>query len=483
MITSLLRQRAGALMSLWVIAALQVGCSGGGEIVAGGGIGGTGVTVVSVGTVTGFGSVIVNGVAFDTTGAEVFVENLSKGTGNSAVLQHLSAGMVVRVEGSFAEDGSASADRVFFSNYLKGVVESISELDSISKQAVILGQTILINDRTVFHNVNPVSIAAGMVLEVSGYDDDLGRIFATYVNKVADSLPLDGRVEIKGVVQDVIPPLQSFKIRQLTVDYSGADLGGLGGNALEAGQLVKIIGRPETPNQLVAESIDLEEEFGSRAFDVVDLEGIITQAGAPGEFGIGRYTIRVDQATSFINLTPQDLNPGTRVVVHGALTDRVILAAQILLPERIRIESNVSSIDFDNKSLVLEGLEPARVFATETTRILGIESVFDDIAPGNHVRVLGRRTGSDILASSIVVTPTNDSVNLAGPVDTVSQPIIVILGIEVDTSLIPSDEFKGVGGKPVSSGEFFGTLRPADSVVVEGVLQAGTVNWLTISLE
>jgi Domain of unknown function (DUF5666) len=473
-------------MALWVIAALQVGCSGGGDIVAGGGIGGTGVTVASVGTVTGFGSVIVNGVAYDTTGTEVFVENRSKGTGNSVVLQQLSEGMVVRVEGSFAEDGSASADRVFFSNYLKGVVESISELDSVSKQAVILGQTILMDDRTVFHNVNPVSIAAGMVLEVSGYDDDLGRIFATYVNKVADSLPLDGRVEIKGVVQDVIPPLQSFKIRQLTVDYSGADLGGLGGNAPEAGQLVKVTGRLETLNklnQLVAESIDLEEEFGSRAFDVVDLEGIITQAGAPGEFRIGRYTIRVDQATSFINLTPQHLIPGTRVVVHGALTDRVILAGQILLPERIMMASNVRSIDPGDRSLVLEGLETARVSATETTRILGIESVFDDIAPGNHVRVWGRRTGGDILASSIVVTPANDSVNLAGPVDTVSEPIIFILGIRVDTSLIPSDGFKGAGGKPVSSGEFFGILRPADRVAVEGVLQARTVNWLTISLE
>jgi hypothetical protein len=92
---------------------------------AGGGIGGTGVTVASVGTVSGFGSVIVNGVVYDTTGAEVFVENVSKGSGDSAVVLNLLPGMVVRVEGRISEDGSATAESVFFSSTLKGPVESL----------------------------------------------------------------------------------------------------------------------------------------------------------------------------------------------------------------------------------------------------------------------------------------------------------------------------------------------------------------------
>ncbi len=78
-----------------------------------------------MGTVTGIGSVIVNGITYDTTDAEVFVGNASRGFGDSAVIQNISLGMVVRVEGRLADDGSASADRVFFSNNLKGPVERI----------------------------------------------------------------------------------------------------------------------------------------------------------------------------------------------------------------------------------------------------------------------------------------------------------------------------------------------------------------------
>jgi hypothetical protein len=57
--------------------------------------------------------------------------------------------------------------------------------------------------------------------------------------------------------------------------------------------------------------------------------------------------------------------------VHGPLTGRTILAGEIFLPERIRMESECGSVDLDGKSLVLSGLEPARVFAIETTLIIG----------------------------------------------------------------------------------------------------------------
>jgi hypothetical protein len=484
MIASLLRQRLGALTALCVIAALQVGCSGGGgDTLAGGGIGGTGVTVASVGTVSGFGSVIVNGVAYDTAGAGVFVENAPRGSGDSAVVGNLLPGMVVRVEGRLFGDGSATAESVFFSSNLKGPVESLDELDSLTKQAIILGQVILMDDRTAFLNVSPASIAVGMVLEVSGLDDESGRILATFVKKVADSLPLDGEVELKGVVRNVTPPLQRFEIRQMTVDYSAADLGGLGGTPPEAGQLVKVRGRLEPANVLVAERLELEEEFGSRPFDVVELEGIISQGEAAGQFGIGRYTVRVDRGTSFNSLAPQDLNPGTRVVVHGSLTGRTILAGEIFLPERIRIESDVSSVDFDEKSLALAGLEPIRVFSTATTLIIGIASAFDHIGPGNHLRVLGRQKGGDIVASTMVITPSRKDVELAGPVQAVLEPFVTVLGIEIDTSSIPPEGFKDESGNPLLPDGFFGVVQPGSSVSFEGVLQGESVNWVAVTLE
>ena len=477
-------QHVSPLVFLCLLTTLQAGCSGGsGDTLAGGGIGGTGVTVASVGEVNGIGSVIVNGVTYDTRDARVFVENTLRGSGDLAVIHNLSVGMVVRVEGKLADDGSASADRVFFSNNLKGPVESISDLDSRTKQVVILGQTVLMDDRTSFRNGDMSSIAVGMVLEVSGYDDDTGRTLATYVNKVADSLPPGGLVEIKGLIQKLVRPLSTFEIGGLTVDYSTADLSGLPGNAPEAGQLVKVRGRLEAADRVAAERLDLEEEFGSKVFDVVELGGIITQTGAPGQFSMGRYTVKVDQETSYNNLTPQDLIRGAQVIVQGTLTGRDILADEIFLSEKIRMESNINSIDLAGNSLVLSGLESATIFTTATTRIVGIRQGLDSITPGDHARVSGRRTaGGDILASMILVTPSNDSVELAGEVESVSEPFIVVLGIEVNTSSIPSDGFIGAAGKPVSPAEFFGSVRAGDSVALEGTLQGVSVNWTKIRL-
>jgi hypothetical protein len=166
------------------------------------------------------------------------------------------------------------------------------------------------------------------------------------------------------------------------------------------------------------------------------------------------------------------------------LTNRFIHADEIIRPEDIRIESNVSSVDVSENSLVLSGLEAATVHTTPTTRIIGIASALDQIQPSDHVRILGRRMpGGDILASSLQTTPSREAVEFAGPTESISEPFIVILGVQVDTATIPSDRFKGMNGAPVSPVEFFGMVKEGDAVAVDGVLQGGSVSWTEIKLE
>lgn len=469
---------------LLLIAAAHLGCGGGGDNYAGGGIGGTGVVASSVGTVAAFGSVIVNGVTYETTGAEVFVDNASKGSGDTALVQNLSVGMVVRVEGRVNADGSARADRVFYGNYLKGPVESITVLDTRSKQVLILGQTILIDDRTVFRDATAASIATGMFVEVSGYLDESGRIAATYIAKSADALPADRTVQIKGLVQDLNTAAKTFKINSLAVDYATADLSGLPGNTLQEGQLLKITGTLQATNVLTAEVIEPVEEFGSGIFDTVDLEGIITQTRSPAEFEIGRYTILTDAATAYMNLTPDDINRGTRVVVRGALTGRSILADEISLPEKIRLESNAASVNPLEKSLALSGLEEITVLTTATTRINGKAAGLDQILADDHIRIVGRRSANgDLLATSLLVTPSDDTVKITGPVESATPPSLVILGAAINTGLVPAQGFFGRDGKPVSASAFFGSVKPEDYVTVEGVLQDGGVSWNAVGFE
>ncbi|NIQ90259.1 MAG: hypothetical protein GWN93_15000, partial [Deltaproteobacteria bacterium] len=63
-----------------LLALLLISCSGGGASSNSGGIGGSGMT--SQGSVSGFGSIIVNGTEFDTTNARIIVEGQEIGIGD-----------------------------------------------------------------------------------------------------------------------------------------------------------------------------------------------------------------------------------------------------------------------------------------------------------------------------------------------------------------------------------------------------------------
>ena len=235
---------------------------------------------------------------------------------------------------------------------------------------------------------------------------------------------------------------------------------------------------------MAAESLEPAEEFGSGVFDSVDLEGIITQTRSPAEFEIGRYTIRTDAATVYLNLTPEDLNRGARVIVQGTLTGRSILADEISLPEKIRLESNEASVNTLEKSLVLSGLESITVLTTATTRINGKAASLDQILPDDHIRIVGRRNSSgEFLASSLLITPSDETVKITGPVESVALPNLVILGAVINTGSVPADGFLGRDGKPVPASEFFGSVKPGDYVTVDGVFQSGTVIWNSVGFE
>jgi hypothetical protein len=470
------RRTIPRLMLLAFFAWMHFGCGGSGDSQAGGGIGGTGLYASSVGTVTEFGSVVVNGVTYETRNARVIVENDLQGTGDEAVIQNLAVGMVVRVEGWLNADGSGRAEGVFFSADLRGPVENLITLDARTKRVVILGQAVTIDDRTIFRNTAPSAISEGMVLEVSGYPDEDGVILATFAGKIAETLPPGGPVKVKGEVQDLDTGTKTFRIGALTIDYAGATR--VPPAVPEPGQFLEVRGRLQAPGLLVADRLDLAEDIGSGAFETIDLEGIVSQISSTAEFRVGRRIIRTDQATSWTNILPEDLTPGTRVMVRGALLDGAILAREIRLFEKVKIRSNVSTVIPAQNRLILAGFEGVRVAATADTRIQGRAASLEEIRPGDHLKVFGRTSpDGTVLASKVLVLPSAANVEIAGPLESVSRPNIVILGVGINTASIPAGGFRGRGGGPITADEFFDSLRPGDTVDVEGVLQAGVPSW------
>ncbi len=95
-------------------------------------VGGIGRTGIAMGPISTFGSVVVNGVRYDTSSA-VFTVN-----GLSGSQDDLSVGQVITVSGTIDDNGiDGDANEVNFDDNVKGPVQSI---DLALSQIVVLGR-------------------------------------------------------------------------------------------------------------------------------------------------------------------------------------------------------------------------------------------------------------------------------------------------------------------------------------------------------
>ena len=479
---------AGRRMIVALLASLSLAsCSGSSsDTVAGGGIGGTGF--VGSGTITAFGSIVVNGIKFDTANANVIIGGRQNGIGNQAVLDNLDLGQAVVVEGTVDDSGSSgTAARVMFTPNVKGPVTEITGLDSNAKRVVVLGQTIILDDSTAFKNTTIGGLALNNLLEVSGLMDVADTIRATHVKRVADSFDPLTEVEVKGIIQDLDSTAKTFKLNALIVDYGLAEIGSLPYGTASSGQWVQVRGKVGTGGHLEATEIELADETRITHADRVDLEGFITDFASTSDFMVSYLKIQANGDTKFIGGLIDEVALGARIRVSGRVVSGILQAQQIFFLDKIELESRAASKDTSRQSLSLSGLSGIGVTVTSLTKITGSAKDFDQIQPGDHIRVRGRLgAGASVLATKVQVTPSSPNFNLVilqGPVNAISRPEIVILGITVDTTTIPDNNFKGVGGTDQRT-EFFRRVQAGSLVRVNGETGiTGGVTWEGISLE
>ncbi|MGD8595296.1 MAG: DUF5666 domain-containing protein, partial [Gammaproteobacteria bacterium] len=175
-----------------LISVLLTSCSGGES--------GTGITgsdpKVSVGVITGFGSVFVNGVEFDTSHAQINVNE------SDATEQDLSIGMVVAVVGSADRAGVVGkADAVYYESEVRGIVSQNNQDGTLD----IMGQMVKYDTETVFESDDDTvtvieDIPEGAVVEVSGYRTGDNTLHATHMTLVSNTYTTGAELTVKGVV-------------------------------------------------------------------------------------------------------------------------------------------------------------------------------------------------------------------------------------------------------------------------------------------
>lgn len=303
-------------------------CGGGGVTLAGGGIGGTGI--ISLGSITALGSIFVNGIEFETTGALV---NLDGDDSEDGLLR---VGMVVRVEGTVNPDGlTGTAETVSFANNLLGMVTFVDAANNILE---VLCQPVQIDGSTVYAGVpgnnlaglEALADAGDVTVRVSGLADANDTLHATYVEVIGDR-PTAGTT---GFVSGLNG--RDFMLGNLAVAAAGAEFKDFPESGLADGDYVKATGIFDKDTcSLAADQVqNIRAAFAAN--DELEIEGIIIGVGAD-RFTIsspaGPIVVGIDGTTAYRGGNAGDLVPGARVEIEGIYTGIDIFAMEVSFGE------------------------------------------------------------------------------------------------------------------------------------------------------
>lgn len=352
-------------------------CGGGGN---GGTTTGTG-TSTTVGTVTGFGSVYVNGVEFETSDTRCELDDTpvaNSGTDNCG----LKLGMKVRVEGSVSDDGRhGHADAIYYDDDVEGPISALSTISPTQKQFTIFGLPVLVEDgKTTFDdessgaNYGFTDLTNDDVVEVSGYFDG-NQIVASHLER---QFSTDSDWEVKGTVSGYSDGDTQFTLELLlvglivTIDINGIALPANFGNGVFVE--VKVNSWDSGTQTATASEIEIEDrdEFEDNDNDV-KLRGMLW-VDNDGNYWIHNTQL---QFTDDIEVEPavqiQDL-VNQVVKVEGYIQDSVFIADEIELEDGDNeVRGVVTSVDATGDktgTVIIDGGTANEIVVVSTTETM-----------------------------------------------------------------------------------------------------------------
>ena len=443
---------AFAAMAALVLAA----CGGGSGNVAG--IDRTGSPVIaSYGTVTAFGSVVVNGVHYDTSQATFLVD------GDAGTQADLAIGDVVLVKGTLDAGGATgTATSVRLDNNVRGPIASI---DTTTDTFAVLGQVVRVSADTSFDGaIQPpalATLAVGDVVQVSGLVQSDGSVNATRIER----RPIASEYEVSGTVagHQVAPRL--FALNRLIVDYQLAQLRGF--STIANGQHVLVRG-PLVNGVLRATRVEyLGNGLGGASGEGREVEGLITRFVSTTDFSVSGLAVTTTSQTIYEGGTAADLALNVKVEAEGRLNDVGVLVATKLEIRRsapVRIVATVDSLNVAASSFVVLGVT---VKVDALTRLEDQSSAqlrpfaLGNVNAGDYVEIRGTETpagSGEVLATLLERTNSQQDTQLQGFVQSVTPPLFTVLGVQISTN--GGTQFGGVSG--------VGQLAVGDLVKVVG---------------
>ena len=317
-----------------LVAATLAACGGGGS--ADNAASTSGAQTYS-GTVSGLGSIVVNGVRFSTTGAETQDSDDPSQPYSSA----FKLGATVVVTGTVnGTDGQAASIEI-----VGGVRGQVSAADATAGTLTVAGQAIKVDANTVFDGEGDAtfslaSIAAGfgssaIYVEVYGTADATGTILATRIEKKDPAALI---FALKGFVVPGSITSSSFTLQikrgntladQIAVNYSASDVLPAT-RTLSDGIGVRVLtnANPTNATSITARKVLIKSDRHANG-TLAKMHGVVkTIVGTT--WTVGDVTVDVSKSPALLGFTSlSDVHEGTEVRIagrydNGVLTARVI---------------------------------------------------------------------------------------------------------------------------------------------------------------
>lgn len=458
-------------LALAIVAAMGIAaCNDAGDNATTSPINSAPISKTTSGVITGFGSVFINGVEYETDGTTFVVDGEE---GDESLLK---LGMVITLTGTDDNDGTGNAVKVEFEDEVEGIV--IANNYAVDGTLNVMGLTIHTSDDTVFES-NEVDIldlsmvAAGNVVEVSGYSSDDSSVLATRI-EVKKAAHVDGdEIEVKGIISGLTDT--TFYIGDMMIDYTTAVLDDDLSMGLENGMLVDVESESGFDNSiLLASEIELKSLTGKREHvyddddEKVEVEGLITSVTSATEIAVNGAPVILDANTFFIHGDAATALVGLKVKVVGMVNAEGNLVAEKVVYKPtgdIKLTGQITALDIASNSVQMFG----RTITLDNYTMVKDNKNYngqgpvkynfgvDDLVVGDWLKIKAyENADGGLTAIKLMRKNYNDDheVKLEGYVDAI-DPLtyqLTLSGITIDYSTLPNFSAQ-VGDKVEVKGE------------------------------
>lgn len=439
---------------------------------------------IAKGVITGFGSVYVNGVEWETDDCDLSIDDE---VGDES---QLNVGDIVEIEGSVDANGTANCLTLDYDSEVEGLITEIG-----ADYLLVYGLRIDINDDTVFDEDLPTQsltdLNVGDYVEVSAFSSADGYI-ATRIDLEID----DGEIELYGKVLNLDTTTSTFMIYELVVDFSGASFDDFEGKNLEEGDYVEVEGESFGPDgELIAISVEYKDnnpyDDGDEG-DEFELEGYLSVA-EDGTLTVNDVVIILAERVQFERGSSDDLVDGARIEVEGMLdANGALLVDEVKFKFESEIElkaalddAPIQDADTGEWTISILGLTLTVIDTTQFEDSSATdETYFDitDLVSGDWLEVKAYKNDmGELVVTRIEREDASDVVEIEAELEAIDGNTLTLLGLDilVDSETQLPDEYADVAG----------FLDPAQGVQagteleIEGIFMDGSIIALSIELD